>query len=253
MFAEERRQLLVARARSDGRIDVAAISEELDMAPETIRRDLNVLESHGLLRRTHGGAVPVERFGFEGALATRAVTMREEKARIAKAAVTLLEDAESIYLDEGSTIQVLAEALPPDRQLTVVTNALPTAVALGGWANINLLLLGGRVRSQTLGAIDHWATGMLADLVIDLAFLGTNGVSMEHGLTTPDPAVAAVKSTAVTAARRRVLVADHTKFGVNSFCRFARVRDLEAIVTDTGLPDEEAEAYRARQIRVESV
>jgi DeoR family fructose operon transcriptional repressor len=207
MFPEERRQWLVSRARADGRLDVAAVSEELDVAPETIRRDLNVLESHGLLHRVHGGAIPVERLGFEGALATRAITMHDEKVRLAKVAVELLEDAESIYLDEGSTAQALVDALPLDRPLTVVTNALPT------------------------------------DLVIDLAYVGTNGISVDRGLTTPDPAVAAVKSAAVAAARRRVLIADHTKFGVNSFCRFAHVRDLEAIVTDSGLGGEDAAPY----------
>jgi DeoR family fructose operon transcriptional repressor len=250
MFPEERRQWLVARARAEGRIDVAAVSEELDVAPETIRRDLNVLESHGLLRRVHGGAVPVERFGYEGALATRAVTMRDEKARLAKAAVELLEDAESVYVDEGSTAQILVESLPLDRPLTVVTNALPTALALGARPNINLLLLGGRVRTHTLGSVDHWAVRMLSDLVIDLAFLGTNGISIAHGLTTPDPAVAAVKSAAVATAHRRVLITDHTKFGINSFCRFAQVRDLEAIVTDSGLGDEEAKPYRELGLQV---
>jgi DeoR family fructose operon transcriptional repressor len=250
MFPEERRQWLVARARAEGRVDVAAVSEELDVAPETIRRDLNVLESHGLLRRVHGGAVPVERFGYEGALAARAVTMRDEKARLAKAAVELLEDAESVYVDEGSTAQILVESLPLDRPLTVVTNALPTALALGARPNINLLLLGGRVRAHTLGSVDHWAVRMLSDLVIDLAFLGTNGISIAHGLTTPDPAVAAVKSTAVATAHRRILITDHTKFGINSFCRFAQVRDLEAIVTDSGLGDEEAKPYRELGLQV---
>lgn len=250
MYAEQRRQVLVARARAEGRVDVAAISADLDAAPETIRRDLKVLEQHGLLRRVHGGAIPVERSGYEGALATRAVAMREEKARLARAAAELLDDAESVYLDEGSTAQAIVEQLPLDRPLTVVTNALPTALALGARANVNLLLLGGRVRTHTLGAVDHWATRMLGDLVIDLAFLGTNGISVEHGLTTPDPAVAAVKSTAVAAARRRVLVADHTKFGVNSFCRFAQVRDLEAIVTDDGLPETDARPYRELGIQV---
>jgi DeoR/GlpR family transcriptional regulator of sugar metabolism len=250
VFAEERRQWLVEHARTAGRLDVAEVSDVLNVAVETIRRDLNALESHGLLRRVHGGAIPVERVGFEGALATRAVRMREEKARLAKAAIDLLEDAESIYLDEGSTAQGLVDRLPLDRPLTVVTNALPTAVALAARSNVNLLMLGGRVRGHTLGTVDHWATRMLDDLVIDLAFLGTNGISVERGLTTPDPAVAAVKSAAVSAARRRVLLADRSKFGVDSFCRFARVQDLEAIVTDSEFDADEARAYESLGVRV---
>lgn len=250
MFPEERRQLLVRRARDDGRIDVAVISEELDVAPETIRRDLNVLESHGLLRRTHGGAIPVERLGFEGALTTRAVTMSTEKARIAEAAASLAADAESVYLDEGATTQMLVDTLPMDRPLTVVTNALPVAVTLAERNGVTVLLVGGRVRGRTLGTVDQWAPRMVSDLVIDLAFLGTNGISQQYGLTTPDPAVAEVKRAAVAAARRRVLVADHTKFGIDSFCRFADVRDLETIVTDKGLADDQAESYRALGVEV---
>jgi DeoR family fructose operon transcriptional repressor len=250
MFPEERRQWLVDRARADGRVDVAEVSDELSVAVETIRRDLNVLEGHGLLRRVHGGAIPVERLGFEGALAARAGTMPDEKARLAKAAIDLVDGAESIYLDEGSTAQGLVDLLPADRPLTVVTNALPTAVALAGRPNVSLLMLGGRVRGHTLGTVEHWATRMLDDLLIDLAFLGTNGISVERGLTTPDPAVAAVKSAAVAAARRRILLADRSKFGVDSFCRFARVQDLEAIVTDSGLDARESLAYEALGVRM---
>jgi len=250
MFPEERRQWLFDRARSEGRLDVAAVSEELSVAVETIRRDLNQMEGHGLLRRVHGGAIPVERVGYEGALAARAAAMSDEKARLAKAAADLLDDAESIYLDEGSTVQWVVERLPVDRPLTVVTNALPTAVALAARPNVTLFVLGGRVRNNTLGAVDHWATGMLDDLSIDLAFMGTNGISVARGLTTPDPAVAAVKGAAVAAARRSVLLADRTKFGVDSFCRFARVRDLETIVTDAGLDPDEVAAYAAAGVQV---
>ncbi len=250
MFPEERRHWLVDRARAAGRVDVAEVSDELNVAVETIRRDLNLLEGHGLLRRVHGGAIPVERLGFEGALAVRAGAMPDEKARLAKAAIDLIDGAESIYLDEGSTAQGLVDLLPADRQLTIVTNALPTAVALAGRSNVSLLMLGGRVRGHTLGTVEHWATRMLDDLLIDLAFLGTNGISVERGLTTPDPAVAAVKSAAVAAARRRILLADRSKFGVDSFCRFARVQDLDAIVTDSGLDPRESLAYESLGVRM---
>jgi DeoR/GlpR family transcriptional regulator of sugar metabolism len=101
------------------------------------------------------------------------------------------------------------------------------------------------MRGRTLATVDHWATDMLGGLVIDVAFLGTNGISPEHGLTTPDPAVAAVKHTAVKVARRRVLVAAHTKFGASSFCRFADVSDFESIVTGTELSLADARRYEA--------
>ncbi|MDT7784217.1 MAG: DeoR family transcriptional regulator, fructose operon transcriptional repressor, partial [Pseudonocardiales bacterium] len=91
--------------------------------------------------------------------------------------------------------------------------------------------------------VDHWTTRMLGEMVIDLAYIGANGISREHGLTTPDPAVGAVKAKALNASRRKIFVGTHTKFGVSSFHRFAEVSDLEAIVTDSGLSAHEAHRY----------
>jgi DeoR family transcriptional regulator, fructose operon transcriptional repressor len=106
-----------------------------------------------------------------------------------------------------------------------------------------VLLLGGRMRGRTLATVDHWALRMLSDLVIDLAFLGANGISREHGLTTPDPAVAAVKAEVVARSRRRVFVGLHTKFGASSFCRFAEIADFEVLITDSGLTPGEARRF----------
>jgi DeoR/GlpR family transcriptional regulator of sugar metabolism len=238
--AEERQREIVRIARATGQVDVTALAAELGVAKETVRRDLRALEDHGLVRRTHGGAYPVESAGFETTLAFRATSHVPEKRRIAAAAADLLGDAETVFVDEGFTPQLIAEALPKDRPLTVVTASLPVAGALAGAENTSVLLLGGRVRAGTLATVDHWTTKMLSGFVIDLAFIGANGISRQHGLTTPDPAVAAVKSCAVRAARRRIFVGIHSKFGVSSFCRFADIGQFEALITDTGLPATEA-------------
>jgi DeoR family transcriptional regulator, fructose operon transcriptional repressor len=243
MQANERQHRILSVARSEGQVDVAKLAADLAVAPETIRRDLRVLEQHGLVRRTHGGAYPVETARFETTLATRTTRHVPEKRRIAAAAVERLGDAETIFIDEGFTPQLIAEVLPADRQLTVVTAALGTAAILADNAAVTVLLLGGRVRGRTLATVDHWATRMLAGFVIDLAFVGANGISREHGLTTPDPAVADVKAQVMQVSRRRVFVGVHTKFGVSSFCRFAEVSDFEVIVTDTALPASEAHRY----------
>jgi DeoR/GlpR family transcriptional regulator of sugar metabolism len=240
---EERQHRILALARSEGRVDVAKLVVELAVSAETVRRDLRVLERHGLLRRTHGGAYPVETARFETSLATRETRAVPEKRRIAAAAVDLLGDAETVYVDEGFTPQLIAEALPTDRPLTVVTASLSTAAALAVTNSVTVLLLGGRVRGRTLATVDHWATGMLAGFVIDLAYVGANGISREHGLTTPDPAVADVKAQVVRVSRRRIFSGVHAKFGASSFCRFAEIADFEAIITDTGLSASEAHRY----------
>ncbi|MEV7788560.1 DeoR/GlpR family DNA-binding transcription regulator [Streptomyces sp. NPDC088106] len=241
--AEERQREIVLLARATGSVEVTALAADLGVARETVRRDLRVLEDHGLLRRTHGGACPVESAGFETTLAFRATSHVPEKRRIAAAAAELLGDAETVFVDEGFTPQLIAEALPRDRALTVVTASLPTAGALAETENVSVLLLGGRVRSGTLATVDHWTTKMLAGFVIDLAYIGANGISREHGLTTPDPAVSEVKAQAIRSARRTVFAGVHTKFGAVSFCRFAEIGALEAIVTSTLLPASEAHRH----------
>jgi DeoR/GlpR family transcriptional regulator of sugar metabolism len=245
-IADERRRRILERARGAGHIEVTDLAHQLDVAAETVRRDLKVLEEHGLLRRTHGGAYPVESAGFESNLARRSASFVAEKRRIAEATIDQLGDAETVFLDEGFTPQLVAEQLVAlGRPLSVVTSSLTSAALLAASPALTVIVLGGRVRGHTLGAVDHWATSMLSDLVIDLAVLGANGLSTERGLSTPDPAVAAVKKTAVAVSRRRVFVGIHTKFGVSSFCRFAEVGDFEVLITDTLIPAHEAHRYAA--------
>jgi DeoR family fructose operon transcriptional repressor len=235
MYAEERHQLMVERARSEGRVDVAALAEELDVTAETVRRDLTTLERHGLLRRVHGGAIPVERLSFEPGLTAREAVMQTEKERIAKAALDELPEQGAVLLDAGTTTGRLAEILPSDRAFTVVTNALPIAMALSARANVTVLMVGGRVRGRTLAAVDEWASRLLRDTYVDVAFVGTNGVSVERGLTTPDTAEAAVKRAMIAAARRTVVLADHTKVGNDQFARFADLDAVDVLITDSGL------------------
>jgi DeoR/GlpR family transcriptional regulator of sugar metabolism len=243
MRAEERQHQILAWARGDGEVDVNKAAADLGVAPETVRRDLRVLEQNGYVRRRHGGAYPVETSRFETTLAMRSTRRVPEKRRIALAAVELLGDAETVFIDEGFHPQLIAEALPTDQNLTVITASLPVAAILAEREPVTVLLLGGRVRGRTLATVEHWATRMLGGLVIDLAFIGANGISREHGLTAPDPAVADVKAQAMKVSRRRIFIGVHTKFGLSSFCRFAEVADFEAIVTDTGLSTAEAHRY----------
>jgi DeoR family fructose operon transcriptional repressor len=243
---DERRRLILDRIRSDGRGDVTELAAQLQVTAETVRRDLQVLQQHGLVQRIHGGAVPTEGGRFESSLAQRAGHRVPEKRRIAEAAVQRLNGAETIYLDEGSTQQLLAEELIKlEHPLTVITPSLTAAAVLATSAATTVLLLGGRVRHHTLGTVDHWAIDMLSELVIDLAILGANGISVKHGLTTPDPAVCAVKSKAVEVSTRRVFTGVSAKFGVTGFCKFADAAKFETLITDKGLSSHEAARYRA--------
>lgn len=250
MYAEERQQAILHKARIDGRVDVVSLAEELAVTTETIRRDLTVLERAGVVRRVHGGALPIERLGFEPALAARDSVMTAEKERIAKAALAELPAEGSVVIDAGTTTGRLVELLPSDRELTVVVNAPTFAATLATKPNLTVMMLGGRVRARTLAAVDDWALNLLAHLYVDVAFMATNGVSVKHGLTTPDVAESAVKKAMIAAARRTVLLADHTKIGNDCMARFASLDDIDVVITDTGLDEETAESFNRAGTRV---
>lgn len=237
MYAEERQQQILQRARAEGRVDVISLAEDFAVTTETIRRDLTVLERAGVVRRVHGGAIPVERLGFEPALATRDAVMTAEKERIAKAAIEELPREGAIIIDAGSTTGRLAAELPLDRELTVVVNSPPLATVLATRPNLTVIALGGRVRGRTLAAVDDFALQLLSQLYVDVAFMATNGLSSERGLTTPDPAEAAVKRSMMAAARRTVLLADHTKVGNDYFARFGALADVDVLISDAGLDE----------------
>jgi DeoR family fructose operon transcriptional repressor len=250
MYAEERQQEILRRARADGRVDVVRLAEELAVTGETVRRDLTVLERAGVLRRVHGGAIPIERLGFEPALSARDAVLTGEKERIAKAAVAELPDGGAVIIDAGSTTGRLVDALPADRELTVVVNAPPLAATLAMRANVTVIMLGGRVRGRTLATVDDMALQPLSQLHVDVAFMATNGLSVECGLTTPDPAEASVKRAMIAAARRTVLLADHTKIGNDYLARFGSLSQVDLLITDTGLDEDVADELDQAGLRV---
>ncbi|KAB2339973.1 DeoR/GlpR family DNA-binding transcription regulator [Actinomadura rudentiformis] len=245
MYAEERQQAILGQARANGRVDVVALAEEFGVTTETIRRDLTVLERAGTVRRVHGGAIPVERLGFEPALAARDAVLTEEKERIAKAALNELPADGSVIIDAGTTTARLVQLMPADRELTVIVNSPPHATTLATRPNLNVIMLGGRVRGRTLATVDDWVLRPLADLWVDVAFIATNGCSAPHGLTTSDQAEAAVKRAMITSSRRRILLADHTKMGNDYLVRFGTLDEIDVVITDTGLDTELAAGIAA--------
>jgi DeoR family fructose operon transcriptional repressor len=198
----------------------------------------------------HGGAIPVERLGFEPAVAARDAVMTSEKERIAKAALAELPDGGAIIIDAGTTTSRLAEAIPMDRELTVIVNAPPLATMLAARPNLAVIILGGRVRGRTLATVDDWGMSPLRNMFVDVAFMATNGLSPERGLTTPDPAEAAVKRAMIAAARRTILLADHTKVGNDYLARFANLSDIDLLITDTGLDAELGDELEQAGLRV---
>lgn len=234
MYAEERQQAMAESVLRHGRASVNQLAEEYDVTTETVRRDLSTLERLGLLRRVHGGAVPAGSLsGLERALSDRDEANTEQKERIARAALPLLPpDGSTILIDAGSTTVRLAGMLPHDRKFTVVTHAVPVAALLAGLRNVELHVLPGRVRHTTHAAVGTETIEALNRLRVDVAFVGTNGVSADHGYSTPHREEAAVKHAMTERAQRTVVLADATKLGVEVSVSFARLDEVDDLVTD---------------------
>jgi DeoR family fructose operon transcriptional repressor len=252
MYAEERQQAIAQLVTRRGRLSVSELADQYDVTTETVRRDLSALERMGLVRRVHGGAVPTNSLtAIESALAERDTANTAEKDRIAKAAMALLPPPGStVLVDAGSTTSRLAAFLPHDHPLTIVTHAVPVAARLAGLSQIELHLLPGRVRSTTQAAVGPETVAALDGLRADLAFIGTNGISVRHGLSTPDRDEAAAKRAMVSSARQVVVLADADKIMVESPIRFAALADVDVLITDSRITDEDRKALTDAGVEV---
>jgi DeoR family fructose operon transcriptional repressor len=252
MYAEERQQAIARLVSERGRMSVNQLASEYDVTTETVRRDLSTLERLGLVRRVHGGVVPPASLSFmEAGLRERDEVNTEVKERIAHAALDRLPPSGgAILLDAGSTTNRLASLLPPELELTVFTHAVPIAARLAGQRQIDLRMLPGRVRRTTQAAVGADTVGALAELRVDVAFLGTNGVTADHGLTTPDPDEAAVKRALVRSGRSVVALADASKFGIETAVRFAEPAEIDVLVTDRGASSSDRRALTKAGVEV---
>jgi len=252
MYAEERQQAMAQLVAERGRLSVNEIADQFDVTTETVRRDLSVLERIGLLRRVHGGAVPATALAvMEAGLGERDQANTSEKDRIARAALGLLPAAGgTVLLDAGSTTSRLASLLPRDLRLTVVTHAVPVAARLAGSGQVELHLLPGRVRPTTQAAVGAETVEALHRLRADVAFLGTNALSLDHGLSTPDHEEAATKRAMVAAGRRIVCLADSSKLGTESPVRFAETGEVDVLVTDDGIAAADRRAWERAGVEV---
>ena len=235
MYPEERQQAIAATVMAQGRASVTDLAHAYDVTTETVRRDLAVLDRSGILRRVHGGAVPVRALHLvEPSVDEREATRAGHKHAIALAAAEFIpQSGATVLFDAGTTTARVAALLPADRELLVVTNSVPIAARLSVLSSVSLQLLGGRVRGLTQAAVGEQTVRTLESLRVDIAFIGTNGISVRHGLSTPDPGEAAVKRAMVACANFVVVVADSSKIGREEFVSFAPIERVDVLVTDS--------------------
>src|SRR5580693_3047929 len=250
MLARHRQSLILQAVRSDGSARVSDLTQQLGVSDMTIRRDLEVLAKDGLVEKVHGGAVlPGSHNAYEPSLEDRLVLERPEKTSIARAAASLVRPGTAIAIAAGSTTFSLAQCLLDVPGLTIVTNSLRVAnlyTGNRGPDGTSVLVTGGmRATSDAL-------VGPVADLTIrslhfDTLFIGCTGIDAEVGLTTPNLAEAETNRSLIKVARRVVVLADHTKWGVVSLASFATLDEVNVLVTDS-LLSADAQAILTTQV-----
>jgi DeoR family glycerol-3-phosphate regulon repressor len=234
MLIEKRQQFILDRVARDGAAGIAALAKSLGVSRETVRRDLNALAERQLLTKTHGGALANQ--AAEPSLSARIDVNAGGKRRIAQAAAKLVDDGTSLIVDCGSTTQALAQALLGHRRLTVYTNDLRVAEALGRRNGNTVHLLGGQLLEHE-DATSGWETvTQVAQYRVDVAFVGVSGIDADGTLTDYQRAGAELRSRMILAARMPVLLADHTKFGLAKPVAVGHLDRVRRLITDAPPP-----------------
>ncbi|MEB3102185.1 DeoR/GlpR family DNA-binding transcription regulator [Ferviditalea candida] len=243
MLSEERKRMILDLLQRDGKVSVIPLSRELSVSAETIRRDLDVLEKEGKLHRVYGGATNVRIQGDEPPYIQRQSQFAQEKAQIGRKAAGLIEDGDHVVIDVGTTTLEMARAIQGKKRLTVLTNSFPVASYLMESLKQErftgrVILLGGELNPQQLSISGELCQQMMKQFRVDKAFISVGGVSLEEGITDYDVHEALMSRMFADAAREAIVLADHSKIGVNTFIRIFPLEAVGTIISDAACPKE---------------
>ncbi|MFY1067729.1 DeoR/GlpR family DNA-binding transcription regulator [Enterococcus sp. AD013-P3] len=239
MLTEERQQKILQLIQEKNIVKLQELTQKLDASESTIRRDLQDLEDQHLLERIHGGAKKIQRFMLEPDMQQKATEHTAEKRAIAAYAAALIHKDDVIYLDAGSTTLEIINYLPQNLHIKVVTNSVQHAARLID-RNIETIILGGSIKLSTQATFGYTAIQQLAPFRFTKAFIGTNGVELNAGLTTPDPEEALLKKAACQQSELAILLADSSKFEQITFTKFASLKDVVIVTDRLALPNKNA-------------
>lgn len=228
ILSQERYELILNFLKEKEIVKLQNIVEELGMSESTVRRDLNFLEKKALLERVHGGArLPLS--NYEEDFESKNIQNLSQKKVIGMTAAKKVEDGDCIFLDAGTTIEAIIPYLKQNN-IRVVTNGT-THIPLLGKMGIRTYILEGRIKHKTGAIVGSEAIESLLKYNFDKCFLGTNGVHLENGYTTPDIEEAEIKRRVIKNSKIAYIMADSSKFGKISFIRFGEIEDC-IIITD---------------------
>lgn len=229
----ERKRLIMEKIVLDDYVVLEDLVDLLETSESTVRRDLDELESEGKLHRVHGGAEKIHTLQDEPDIRQKSIKNIQAKKALVQKAAELVQDGDVIFLDAGSTTELLIPLLNQEG-LTVVTNAIHHAAKLVD-KNIKTLIIGGFIKNTTDASVGQIAVEQVRRLNFDKAFLGMNGVDAEH-ITTPEMEEAVVKRSIISSAKKAYILTDSSKLGQVSFINVASLSDVTIITNHCDQP-----------------
>lgn len=252
---QQRTNFILSTLQETGSVAVDALADKLRVSVVTIRRDLDLLEQQGLLRRNHGGAVSIEPLFYEPFKKDRSFVAQverqaNEKRRIGRAAAALINPGETIAITPGTTTAEIIRGLPLNSKITVVTNTANIAMELSKRKDISVFVTGGHLHGDWFSLVGPTAIRSLENMLIHTMFVGADGIEPEWGVSCFNADEAELNATMVRHARRHIAVVDHTKLNVVANWRICETAAIKTLITDTGASDEMIAPYQKLGIEV---
>lgn len=245
MTKEERHNLIIQTLIRQESASVGELSQLLQVSAVTIRKDLSELEGLKKLYRSHGNAILIDPYINNRSISEKAKLAGHEKSAIGYYAASLVTKDDSIIIASGTTVLAFANNIEVKNHLTVVSASLKVSETLGGVENIDLVQLGGTLRTSSLSVVGRTAEDFLEDMACSKLFLGVDGFDPGFGITTTDIREADLNKAMMRAAQKTVVLADSSKFGRRGFVKIADFDEVDILITDSNLPDKSATALES--------
>jgi DeoR family transcriptional regulator of aga operon len=241
-----RRQEIIRMLNAEGSTQVLALSDQFRVSTQTIRKDLAFLEERGVLVRCYGGAVAAGAMGVadEPPVDAKRGLHTSEKERIGRLAASMIQPGDAIILDSGTTTAQIARFLPERGQIIVLTNDAGILNQLMRREDVDIVLLGGRLRRKNMAFYGGQTEAALDSLQVDRLFLGVDGIDLERGITTHFEGEAVLNRKMARVARQVIAVTDRSKFGRTCLHRIMGLEDVDVLITDADAPEESLEQAR---------
>lgn len=254
MIRDMRRQQILEQVALHKAIAVKDLATQLGCSEVTLRRDLDDLAARGLVKRAHGVVLAREATDEPSAFEAMYSHVREKEAIARYVADNLISGSETIILDAGTTTVAIAKEIMARRlPVTVLTNSVPIVATLATSPHLHVFVAGGEYRENIGSLVGDWTERSFSTVHAETAFVGANGIDVTAGITTPDAQEGRAKQAMIAAAKRLVVVADHTKVGRVSLTRVAPLSKIDVLVTDDGIPQEDRNAIEKAGVCVEVV